>query len=120
MKLAIRKRPYHRRRAPKQQTCAWCLEQFSSIRDDALCCSPRCRKALSRDPDLSALRRNGRSWMAWKKLLSDHRKFELEQRWRNSKKEIKKHGNEFYFTLYGIKKAKSPDNLPTSANLLTR
>lgn len=37
----------------KTKTCLICKEEFESKRDDAKCCSPKCRKRYSRNKDVT-------------------------------------------------------------------
>jgi len=68
-----------RKAKPRTNTCLWCFAEFTSIRDDAHTCSPRCRMAFSRSREEAELRDH----------LAQERDFERLKRFRSLRRENK-------------------------------
>ena len=78
-----------RKAKPRIQNCLWCFAEFEAIRSDAWTCSPKCRMALSRDPEIGARLRGDRNLKRLKKLGDQHR-ISADQQWKLDRKALEK------------------------------
>jgi hypothetical protein len=77
-----------RKAKPRTDTCLWCSAEFQAIRWDARFCSPKCRKAFSRDPECAEFRRPA-ALQKLKALGAQHRS-NIDRQWRLERKTFEK------------------------------
>jgi len=77
-----------RKAKPQTKTCLWCDAEFTAIRWDARCCSVKCRKAWSRDPDCAEFRRPA-ALQRLKRLGASYR-ITVDQQWKLDRKALEK------------------------------
>jgi hypothetical protein len=101
-----------RKAKPQTKNCMWCSAEFTAIRWDAWFCSPRCRKAWSRDPECAEFRRPAA--LAKLKRLAKQHKITVDDQWRAKRKTFEKRitqallakdSNQLAVALYELRRA---------------